>query len=77
MATLGRNGWGLYDMHGNVMEWCEDALRDPLNNRVVRGGSWGVNASWARSASRLLTAAPIHPGDGGFRLVSPLPEPSK
>lgn len=75
------NGWGLYDMHGNVWEWCADRFSesyyrrgttiDPTgpkrgSYRVLRGGSWFSRASVCRSACRNPVATP---STTGFRIV--------
>ncbi|MBE8996146.1 SUMF1/EgtB/PvdO family nonheme iron enzyme [Microcystis aeruginosa] len=78
------NAWGLYDMSGNVWEWCEDDWHDNyigapkdgsawLTNdndyQIVRGGSWYLNPLNCRSAYRYFGDRRDHVNYFGFRVV--------
>ena len=76
------NSWGLYDMHGNVEEWCRDwygpyvdgSAIDPVGYtegdiRVTRGGSHGTSAYYLRSANRMGTLPEDKHEFIGFRVV--------
>ncbi|MCX7024617.1 MAG: formylglycine-generating enzyme family protein, partial [Spirochaetes bacterium] len=84
VGSFAPNGYGLYDMHGNVWEWCWDrygayaggSQNNPQGaasgtNRVARGGSWGSLASRCRVAGR-YSNNPLNQDDNvGFRVVRP------
>ncbi len=52
VGGLKPSAWGLYDMHGNVREWCQDCWNDSCLSRVLRGGSWFNDGRHVRSAYR-------------------------
>ena len=85
MGSYLPNAWGLYDMHGNVQEWCLDlyvdappGTVDPVggakwSSRVLRGGGWTTSASGCRSAYRNMGVPSGQGSELGFRITSNLP----
>ncbi|MEM8718617.1 MAG: SUMF1/EgtB/PvdO family nonheme iron enzyme [Cyanobacteria bacterium P01_G01_bin.39] len=85
VGTYPPNTFGLYDMHGNVWEWCEDDwhkdyknaptdgsawLSENVSRKVIRGGSWGSTPDFCRSAIRSYNARDYRSNlYFGFRVV--------
>ena len=84
VKTFPENAFGLYEMHGNVSEWCAseydpsysgseqiDGSLDRSNNipRTLRGGSWNNSLDELRSATRHKSNPTKRSNEWGFRLV--------
>ncbi len=83
VKTLPCNSWGLYEMHGNVLEWCQDWWQEDLGKdsvidpqgpkkgefRVLRGGSWFDDGGLVRSAIRGRFLPGFRINYFGFRLA--------
>ena len=70
VKTRKPNELDIYDMSGNVWEWCQDLYDPKGSGRVLRGGSWGDGAGNCRVASRLSSSPDYRYGSsGGFRLA--------
>jgi formylglycine-generating enzyme required for sulfatase activity len=63
------NKVGLYDMHGNVWQWCEDLLEKGGSVRVIRGGCWDFDGQNCRAANRGRNAPTDRYDDLGFWLA--------
>ena len=83
VASFSPNAWGLYNMHGNIREWCEDLYNESYPNRhvsdpkgptsgsyrVLRGGCYDLNAWNMQSAHRGGNYPVLRHDHNGFRVA--------
>ena len=87
VGSFKSNAFGVYDMHGNVWEWCEDNWHSDYkgapqdgspwpgghsSSRVLRGGAWGDTPGDLRSANRSMFDSAYRLSDFGFRVARTL-----
>ncbi|MDD4929798.1 MAG: formylglycine-generating enzyme family protein [Gallionella sp.] len=73
-GQMSANGYGLYDMSGNVWEWMNDCYDKSCAERALRGGSWKASGAYVlRATFRGIDVPDGKYGDVGFRLARTLP----
>ena len=75
VGSYAPNNWGLYDMHGNVSEWCWNLFSSESVTRIIRGGSWLNTSMRLRSSFRDHYYPQLHTMSIGFRVVQNFLDP--
>jgi formylglycine-generating enzyme required for sulfatase activity len=76
VGSYAANKLGLYDMYGNVWQWCEDLWDEKGPGHVIRGGAWNCNGQSCRAAYRSLSGPAFLSSSLGLRLAR-VPSASK
>lgn len=69
VGSFAPNQFGIYDLSGNVWEWCQDAYDSDERNRVIRGGSFSDDGALLMSSTRVEMRSDRHNACFGFRCV--------